>query len=114
MGGSLRRGSDSRTAGAAGGGSDPDGGTFAISRSGGVTPHPVFDVMAVASVCRTLASLDFGPPVKGELDQSEYELGAFLDSTRRRAVRLGPQHRADLDQVRMRRPWCCDRQGPRG
>ncbi|MFJ9351695.1 GntR family transcriptional regulator [Streptomyces sp. NPDC101237] len=39
----------------------PGSGTFALSRSSGITANPVWDVMDAASVCRTLAGLHFGP-----------------------------------------------------
>ncbi|MFE2586483.1 hypothetical protein [Streptomyces sp. NPDC059378] len=32
----------------------------------------------------------------------EHKLGAFLDNTRRRAAKLSPQRRAELDQLGMR------------
>ncbi|MEV7394883.1 helicase associated domain-containing protein [Streptomyces sp. NPDC091215] len=36
------------------------------------------------------------------VDGVEHKLGAFLDNARRRAARLSPQRRADLDQLGMR------------
>ncbi|GGN45746.1 GntR family transcriptional regulator [Streptomyces fuscichromogenes] len=39
----------------------PGSGTFAVSRPGLFEPNPVLDVLAAASVCRSLAGLTFAP-----------------------------------------------------
>ncbi|MFH8797662.1 GntR family transcriptional regulator [Streptomyces sp. NPDC017941] len=56
--------------------SHPGRGTFATSRPTMFDPNPVLDVMAAASICRSLAGLTFGPD---EPDPPRLDVGGSPD-----------------------------------
>ena len=73
---------------------EPSRGTFATSRPKTFEPNPVLDVMAAASMCRSLAALSFGPD---EPDPPRLDVGGSPDwGTAWETEKTMPPRRVDV------------------